>query len=137
MTKAEALRLFGAPVRGPVCSLLDGMEEYQKNAQMNEILAVLVHMYYEETLNRKLAVDVVDQIRTDYLLFHGLIPATNESERRWCAQSARQYSQLLYGNVQVDGEFRHRAEDYIRLIIMLLHAAAAVPPAHLSASRAT
>jgi hypothetical protein len=137
MTKAEAQKLFGTAPARPVNSPLDGMEEYQKNAQMNEILAVLVHMYYEETLNRKLAVGVVDQILSDYLLFHGLKLATMETERRWCTQSARRYSQLLYGDVQVDGEFRHRAEDYIRLIIMLLHATAEVPPAHLSASRAT
>jgi hypothetical protein len=98
---------------GRMFSLLEEMEEYQKNPQMNEILATFLRICEEDKLDPEMVVGVLCVLRSAYLQFHGLEP-TIEGSHHW---PESKYAQLLYGNVKVDHAFRLRAEYDIRQIM--------------------
>jgi hypothetical protein len=124
MTKAEKAQRrkmkesFDSTTTGRVVSLslLDDMEEYEKNPQMGEILAVLVRMVHEHDLDRPVVADVLDVLRVEYLEYHA-------------TEHVSPSAKFLYGNPNLDDAFRLKAEEYIWLIIRTIEKFANVPPA--------
>jgi hypothetical protein len=114
LPEPEQMKMEEAIARTPagkVDLLLEELDEWEENPQLNGILETFLCICKVDNLDPEMVDNVLFVIRSEYLQFHGLEPTTKES---WPSSYA---GRLLLDSATVDGAFRLLVEKYIRMLI--------------------